>query len=86
METGADGYQHWSQNHKNYGNGWSGYHNSWNKNWDRRADVRNWNPQPYYGEFIGGVFLGSISWWPTASASCPTHPSLIFVGTGLIRT
>ena len=55
-----NGYQHWSQNHKNYGNGWSGYHNSWNKNWDRRADVRNWNPQPYYGEFIGGVFLGSI--------------------------
>ena len=55
-----NGYQHWSQNHKNYGNGWSGYRNSWNKNWDRRADVRNWNPQPYYGEFIGGVFLGSI--------------------------
>ena len=50
----------WSQNHKNYGNGWSGYNNNWNKNWDRRAYVRNWNPQPYYGEFIGGVFLGSI--------------------------
>jgi len=50
----------WSQNHKNYGNGWSGYNNNWNKNWDRRACVRNWNPQPYYGEFIGGVFLGSI--------------------------
>ena len=55
-----NGYQHWSQNHKNYGNGWSGYHNNWNKNWDRRAYVRNWNPEPYYGEFIGGVFLGSI--------------------------
>ena len=57
---GKNGYQHWSQNHKNYGNGWSGYNNNWNKNWDRRAYVRNWNPQPYYGEFIGGVFLGSI--------------------------
>ena len=57
---GKKGYQHWSQNHKNYGNGWSGYNNNWNKNWDRRAYVRNWNPQPYYGEFIGGVFLGSI--------------------------
>jgi len=57
---GKNGYQHWSQNHKNYGKGWSGYNNNWNKNWDRRAYVRNWNPQPYYGEFIGGVFLGSI--------------------------
>ena len=57
---GKNGYQHWSQNHKNYGNGWSGYNNNWNKNWDRRAYVRNWNPEPYYGEFIGGVFLGSI--------------------------
>jgi hypothetical protein len=55
-----NGYQHWSQNHKNYGNGWSGYNNNWNKNWDRRAYVRNWNHQPYYGEFIGGVVLGSI--------------------------
>ena len=55
-----NGYQHWSQNHKNYGNGWSGYNNNWNKNWDRRAYVRNWNRQPYYGEFIGGVVLGSI--------------------------
>lgn len=55
-----NGYQHWSRNHKNYGNGWSGYNNNWNKNWDRRAYVRNWNRQPYYGEFIGGVVLGSI--------------------------
>jgi hypothetical protein len=55
-----NGYKHWSQNHKNHGNGWSGYNNNWNKNWDRRAYVRNWNRQPYYGEFIGGVVLGSI--------------------------
>ena len=55
-----NGYQHWSQNHKNHGNGWSGYNNNWNKNWDRRSYVRNWNRQPYYGEFIGGVVLGSI--------------------------
>jgi hypothetical protein len=55
-----NGYQHWSQNHKNHGKGWSGYNNNWNKNWDRRAYVRDWNRQPYYGEFIGGVVLGSI--------------------------
>ncbi len=55
-----NGYQHWSQSHKNHGHGWSGYNNNWNKNWDRRSYVRNWNRQPYYGEFIGGVVLGSI--------------------------
>jgi hypothetical protein len=55
-----NGYQRWSQNHKNYGKGWSGYNNNWNRNWDRRAYVRNWNRQPYYGEFIGGVVLGSL--------------------------
>jgi hypothetical protein len=55
-----NGYKGWSQNHKNHGKGWSGYSNNWNKNWNRHAYVRNWNHRPYYGEFIGGVVLGSI--------------------------
>ena len=36
------------------------YNNNWNKNWNKRAHVRNWNRKPYYGEFIGGIVLGSI--------------------------
>ena len=62
---GKNGYQHWSQNHKNYGNGWSGYNNNWNKNWDRRAYVRNWNPQPYYASSLAASFWDRF-WRPTA--------------------
>src|SRR3990170_981461 len=40
--------------------GWGGYDNNWNGNWNNRAHVREWNRKPYYGEFIGGVILGSI--------------------------
>jgi hypothetical protein len=53
--------KNWSKNYnKHWGNGWSNYNNNWNKNWNKRAYVRNWNHRPYYGEFIGGIVLGSI--------------------------
>jgi len=55
-----NGYKNWSQNHKNHGKGWSNYNNKWNKSWNKHAYVRHWNHKPYYGEFIGGVVLGSI--------------------------
>jgi len=51
-----NGNKNWGKNNNNWGN----YNNNWNKNWDRRAYVRNWSRQPYYGDFIGGVILGSI--------------------------
>ena len=53
--------KNWSKNYnKNWGNGWSNYNNRWNKNWNNHAYVRNWYRRPYYGEFIGGVVLGSL--------------------------
>ena len=39
---------------------WTNYNNNWNKNWNNHAYVRNWNHRPYYGQFVGGVVLGSI--------------------------
>jgi hypothetical protein len=45
---------------KNWNNNWANYNNNWNKNWNNRAYVRNWNHRPYYGQFVGGVVLGSI--------------------------
>ena len=42
--------KNWSKNNNNY----------WNNNWNKRAYVRGWSRQPYYGDFIGGVVLGSI--------------------------
>ena len=52
----------WSKNYnnKNWNKNWTNYNNNWNKNWNNRAYVRNWNRRPYYGEFVGGVVLGSI--------------------------
>ena len=53
--------KNWSKNYnKHWGKGWSNYNNHWNKNWNNHAYVRNWYRRPYYGEFIGGVVLGSI--------------------------
>lgn len=58
--------KNWSKNtnnnnwNKNWNKNWSHYNNNWNKNWNNRAYVRNWNHRPYYGQFIGGVVLGSI--------------------------
>lgn len=51
------GNKNWSKNNnKNWGN----YNNHYIKNWNKRAYMRNWNRKPYYGEFIGGIVLGSI--------------------------
>jgi hypothetical protein len=46
------GNNHWSNN-----NHWN---NNWNKGWNNRAYVRGWSNRPYYGEFFGGVVLGSL--------------------------
>jgi hypothetical protein len=46
------GNKHWSNN-----NHWN---NNWNRGWNNRAYVRGWSRRPYYGEFFGGVVLGSI--------------------------
>ena len=46
------GNKHWSNN-----NHWN---NNWNKGWNNRAYVRGWSNRPYYGEFFGGVVLGSL--------------------------
>jgi hypothetical protein len=56
-------------NNKNWNNNWN---NNWNKNakknWNKNYPnkywnknyVRTWKPRPYYGQFFGGVVLGSI--------------------------
>jgi hypothetical protein len=54
--------KNWNGNGKNWKNGgknWS-KNNHWNRDWDNRAYVRGWSRRPYYGEFFGGVVLGSI--------------------------
>ena len=58
--------RNWSKNYndenwnKNWNKNWAHYNNNWNRNWNNRAYVRDWNRRPYYGEFVGGVVLGSI--------------------------
>ena len=58
--------KNWSKNYnnknwnKNWNKSWTNYNNNWNKNWNNHAYVRNWNNRPYYGQFVGGVVLGSI--------------------------
>jgi hypothetical protein len=65
-DNGKHKNKNWSKNYnnknwnKNWPKNWSNYNNNWNRNWDNRAYVRNWNRRPYYGEFVGGVVLGSI--------------------------
>ncbi len=55
------GNKNWSKNYNNrWGNGWSNYNNNWNRNWDKRGYVRDWGYRPYYGQFVGGVILGSL--------------------------
>lgn len=53
-------------NNKNWNNNWN---NDWNnhhahKNWKKKNNVniyvRTWKPRPYYGQFFGGIVLGSI--------------------------
>ena len=56
---------------KNWNKNWNGNWNNnayWNKkypnkNWNKNKNkfyVRTWKPRPYYGQFFGGVVLGSI--------------------------
>ena len=53
--------KNWNKNwNNNWPKHWSNYNNNWNRNWNNHAYVRNWNRRPYYGEFVGGVVLGSI--------------------------
>ena len=53
--------KNWSNNNnKNWSKNWGHYNNHWNKNWNQRAYVRGWSRRPYYGDFVGGVILGSI--------------------------
>lgn len=53
--------KNWNKNWNNdWPKHWAHYNNNWNKNWNNRAYVRGWNKRPYYGEFVGGVVLGSI--------------------------
>jgi hypothetical protein len=33
---------------------------NWNKNWNNQAYVRNWNHSNYYGQFVGGIVLGTL--------------------------
>jgi hypothetical protein len=45
--------KNWNKNHYNW-------NNNWNKNWNNRAYVRGWSRRPHYGDFIGGIVLGTI--------------------------
>ncbi len=64
-------HQNWNRNWNN--NNWNkNWNNNWNNNWNKRyygnknwkrnnnVYVRTWRPRPYYGQFWGGVVLGSI--------------------------
>jgi hypothetical protein len=42
-----------------YGDGWNDRGHGWNGNWNR-GYVGEWYRKPYYGEFIGGIILGSL--------------------------
>lgn len=66
-----------------YKNNWNKNKN-WNKNWNKnysnkniyvnkhRGYVRNWKHRPYYGQFFGGIVLGSIL--TAAIAGVPPPP------------
>jgi hypothetical protein len=47
--------KNWNKNNKNWNKNYSNKH--WNKN---NFYVRTWRPRPYYGQFFGGIVLGSI--------------------------
>jgi hypothetical protein len=62
------GNKNWN---KNWNNNWTNPNKNWNKNWNKNYSnkywnnknkfyVRTWKPRPYYGQFFGGVVLGSI--------------------------
>lgn len=56
--------KNWNKNwnNKNWNNNWN--HNYAHKNWKKKNNVniyvRTWRPRPYYGQFFGGIVLGSI--------------------------
>jgi hypothetical protein len=62
------GNKNWNKNWNN--NNWTNPNKNWNKNWNKNYSnkywnknkfyVRTWKPRPYYGQFFGGVVLGSI--------------------------
>jgi len=58
------GNKNWNKNWNN--NNWTNPNKNWNKNysnkyWNKnKFYVRTWKPRPYYGQFFGGVVLGSI--------------------------
>jgi hypothetical protein len=51
-------YGNWNK-YGNWGNN-NHWNNNWNRGWNNRAYVRGWSHRPYYGQFFGGVVLGSI--------------------------
>lgn len=56
-----NGNNNWNKNgNKNWSKNNNNWNNNWNKNWNKRAYVRGWSHRSYYGEFFGGVVLGSI--------------------------
>jgi hypothetical protein len=65
----ADNYKNKHNTWNNTNNNWTNPNKKWNKNWNKnyrnknwknRYYVRTWKPRPYYGQFFGGVVLGSI--------------------------
>ena len=62
------GNKNWNKNWNN--NNWTNPNKNWKKNWNKnysnkywnknRFYVPTWKPRPYYGQFFGGVVLGSI--------------------------
>jgi hypothetical protein len=61
----------WNNNNKNWNNNWSKNQKYYNKNhkykygnknyrYNNRVYVQRWYPRPYYGQFFGGIVLGSI--------------------------
>jgi hypothetical protein len=58
-----NGNNHNGNWNKNGGKNWSKnnhWNNHWNDDWNGRAYVRGWQPRPYYGDFFGGIVLGSL--------------------------
>lgn len=61
--NGDNDHNHNGNWNKNGGKNWSNnnhWNNHWNDDWNGRAYVRGWQPRPYYGDFFGGVVLGSL--------------------------
>lgn len=57
--NGNGNYGNWNKGNKHWSNN-NHWNNNWNKGWNNRAYVRGWSHRPYYGDFFGGVVLGSI--------------------------